>query len=165
MSGVLLGILPHLLLFEGLVSEQSTGLKNRCRGRGSILALVNRRKTRLVSPSGRDRASDRRRVDPDARTEILAESQKRRARTSGVHRSSSVHHGRDRPDPLQIPGHQRHHIQQGIPNRPGGGSQERDATPLTEQPVEFDAEGDPVLIPHVWKRSLTRTVTPSEDSD
>ncbi len=38
-------------------------------------------------------------------------------------------------------------------------------TPLTERPVEFDAEGDPILIPHVWKRSLTRTVTPGEDSD
>ncbi|MCP4834649.1 MAG: hypothetical protein GY895_07760 [Phycisphaera sp.] len=39
------------------------------------------------------------------------------------------------------------------------------STPLTERPVEFDAEGDPILIPHVWKRSLTRTVTPGEDSD
>ena len=36
--------------------------------------------------------------------------------------------------------------------------------PPTKQPVEFDAEGDPILIPFVWKRSLTRTVNPSAES-
>ena len=37
--------------------------------------------------------------------------------------------------------------------------------PPTKQPVEFDEEGTPILIPHVWKRSLTRTVNPGPESD
>ena len=38
-------------------------------------------------------------------------------------------------------------------------------TPPNERIVKFDDRGDPILLDHRWKRSLTRTVTPSEDSD
>ena len=36
--------------------------------------------------------------------------------------------------------------------------------PPSKQPVEFDEEDAPILIPHVWKRSLTRTVNPGAES-
>ena len=38
-------------------------------------------------------------------------------------------------------------------------------TPPNERMVKFDDRGDPLLLDHHWKRSLTRTVTPSADSD
>lgn len=38
-------------------------------------------------------------------------------------------------------------------------------TPPNERMVKFDDRGDPILLDHHWKRSLTRTVTPSADSD